>query len=56
MGVVIDDIFTEVEGPTGGTGGQEQPRTESAVEEESDLMLLDRINRLEKRQLRLLAD
>lgn len=56
MGVVIGDIFTEVEAPSGEMGGGERPQTESAVEEESEMMLFDRINRLEKRQRRLLAD
>jgi hypothetical protein len=56
MAVVIDDFFTEVETSRGEREGGERSQSQSAIEEESDMMLLDRIGRLEKRQLRLLAD
>jgi len=58
MGIMIDEVSAEVESATSGTGAGEHPQNESAGRKESgsEIMLSDQINRLEKRQLRLLAD
>lgn len=58
MGVSIDEVYTEVSNPLGRANGEDQPQGESAsiMDTESEKMLCDRITRLEKRQLRLLAD
>ena len=58
MGVVIDDVFTEIENLEGGKNTEAQPPCESSniQDRESEKMLYDQIQRLEKRQLRLLAD
>ena len=58
MGVLIDEVYTEVSNPPGETPGEDRPQGESAciINKESEKMLCDQITRLEKRQLRLLAD
>jgi len=58
MSVVIDDVFTEIDNPQGGTNAAAQPPIDSSnlQDRESEKMLYDQIQRLEKRQLRLLAD
>ncbi len=58
MGVVIDEVQAEVENPPNSPGAEQGASGESAGsgESESDMMLGDRIARLEKRQQRLWAD
>lgn len=58
MGVSIDEVYTEVSNPRSRTNGEDQPQGESAgiMDTKSEEMLCDQITRLEKRQLRLLAD
>jgi len=58
MSVMIDEVSAEVTNASGATSAEEEPRSESAGrnDRESEMMLYDQIHRLEKRQLRLLAD
>lgn len=58
MGVSIDEVYTEVSNHQGRPNGEDRPPGESAsiMDTESEKMLCDQITRLEKRQLRLLAD
>jgi hypothetical protein len=58
MGVLIDEVYTEVSNQRGETPREDRPQVESAciMDKESEKMLCDQITRLIKRQLRLAAD
>lgn len=58
MGVLIDEVFTEVGTPAANTEGEKTQQSEStgAQEAESEVALCDQIKHLQKRQLRLVAD
>jgi len=58
MGVLIDEVFTEVSSPSTQTETAEDRQTEpSGVPAAStEITLCDQIRRLQKRQLRLIAD
>jgi len=58
MSLVIDDVFTEIDNFEGKTNENAKPPCESSniQDRESEKILYDQIQRLEKRQLRLLAD
>lgn len=58
MGVLIDEVFTEVSTPPANTEGEETQQSESTCAQaaESEVALCNQIKRLQKRQLRLIAD
>ena len=58
MGVLIDEVFTEVSPPSGkiADGEDHQSEAANAQDAESGISLCDQIMHLQKRQLRLVAD
>lgn len=58
MGVLIDEVFTEISTPPANTDGKESQQSESTYGQtaESEIALCDQIMRIQKRQLRLIAD
>jgi len=60
MSVVIDEVHTEVESPRDQAGSEEPEQSpcesQALQDREAEKMLKDQLHRLEKRQLRLLAD
>ena len=58
MGVLIDEVFTEVSTPPANAEGEETQQSESTCAQtaESDVAMCDQIKRLQRRHLRLIAD